>query len=114
MKVEYGNVAEDAVWAGVDTHAATNWLSVVDARGSELFSGEFATDPEGYRKLCDEIRRLGSPVAAGVECTGTYGAGLVRAMAAYGIACCEVITPGRPRRGPGCDKDDAADALRAC
>lgn len=113
MKVEYGNVAEDAVWAGVDTHAATNWLSVVNARGSELFSGEFATDPEGYRKLCDEIRRLGSPVDAGVECAGTYGAGLVRAMAAYGITYYEVITPGRPRRGPGCDKDDAADALRA-
>ena len=113
MKVGYGSVAEDAVWAGVDTHAAANWLSVVDARGSELFSGEFAADPEGYRRLCDEIRRLGSPVAAGVECTGTYGAGLVRAMAAYGITCYEVITPGRPRRGPGCDKDDAADALRA-
>ena len=39
MKVGYGSVAEDAVWAGVDTHAAANWLSVVDARGSELFSG---------------------------------------------------------------------------
>lgn len=52
-------------------------------------------------------------MAAGVECTGTYGAGLVRAMAAYGIACYEVITPGRPRRGPGCDKDDAVGALRA-
>lgn len=108
MKVEYGNVAEDAVWAGVDTHAATNWLSVVDARGSELFSGEFATDPEGYRKLCDEIRRLGSPVAAGVECTGRLWR---RAREGDGrIRHCryEVITPGRPRRGPGCDKDDAA------
>ena len=60
MKVEYGNVAEDAVWAGstrTPQPTGSAWLT----REGRTLLGEFATDPEGYRKLCDEIRRLGSP-----------------------------------------------------
>lgn len=113
MKIEYGDVAEEAVWAGIDTHAATNWLSVVDSRGSELFSGEFATDRDGSEALCGKLGELGSVAAVGVECTGTYGAGIARALADRGMDCYEVVTPGRPLRGRGCGKDDAGDALRA-
>lgn len=113
MRIEYCGVADGAVWAGVDTHAATNWLSVVDARGRELFSGEFSTDAGGSESLCRKLGEFGGVAAVGVECTGTYGAGIARAVAARGIACYEVVTPGRPLRGRGCGKDDAADALRA-
>lgn len=48
-----------------------------------------------------------------MERTGTYGAGVSRALAAHGIDCHEVVGPGRAKRGRGRDKDDAADALRA-
>lgn len=113
MKIEYGDVAEGAVWAGIDTHAATNWLSVIDSKESELFSGEFATDRDGSEALCRKLGEFGSVAAVGVECTGTYGAGIARAIAGRGMACYEVVTPGRPLRGRGCGKDDAGDALRA-
>lgn len=113
MRKEWEDVPEGAVWAGVDTHAGTNWLSVVDRMGRELFSGEFPTGAEGCRALIDRARGEGTLVAAGVECTGTYGAGLARAMAEDGIACYEVVVPTRSRRRHGGGKDDAGDALRA-
>lgn len=113
MRVGWEDVPEDAVWGGVDTHAGTHWLSVVDGRGSELFSGEFPTGADGYRSLIGRARSLGTLVAAGVECTGTFGAGLAREMAAEGVACYEVVVPTRGRRRRGTGKSDAADALRA-
>jgi transposase len=113
MRVEWGDVPEGAVWAGVDTHAGTNWLSVVDRLGTELFSGEFPTGAAGYRALIARAREAGRLVAAGVECTATYGAGLAREMASEGVACYEVVVPTRGRRRRGSGKDDAGDALRA-
>lgn len=113
MRIDQRGAAEGSVWAGVDTHAGTNWLSVVDPAGRELFSGEFATDAAGRAALCDKLEGLGPVAAAGVECTGSYGAGIARDLAARGVACYEVVTPGRPPRGRGCGKDDAGDALRA-
>lgn len=100
MKVRYGDVAENAVWAGVDTHAATHWLSAVGPRGSEPFSGEFAAGPEGYEKPCAKIRGAGRP---GGRRRGAHGH--LRRRRLEG--------PGRAKRGRGRDKDDAADALRA-
>lgn len=111
--MEWEGVPQDAVWAGVDTHAATNWLSVVDRLGRELYSGEFPTGTQGYRALIAAARGTGQLVAAGVECTGTYGAGLARQMAQEGVACFEVIVPTRSRRRHGSGKDDPGDALRA-
>ena len=113
MEVRWDGVPRDAVWAGVDTHADTNWLSVVDRLGAELFSGEFPTGAEGYARLIASARALGTLVAAGVECTGTFGAGLAREMASEGVRCYEVVVPTRSRRRRSAGKDDAADALRA-
>lgn len=113
MRVDWGGAPEGAVWAGVDTHAGTNWLSVVDRLGTELYSGEFPTGGEGYAALIARARATGSLVAAGVECTATYGAGLAREMADEGVACYEVVVPTRSRRRRGSGKDDAGDALRA-
>jgi transposase len=113
MDVSYGNVPEGAVWAGIDTHADTNWLSVVDARGRELRSEQLPATADGCRQAAEIILAMGAPVSVGVECTGSYGAGIARELSARGIRCYEVVTPGRPGRGRGCSKDDAADALRA-
>ena len=55
---------------------------------------------------------LGKPVAAGVEGTGSYGAGLSRFLRAKGLRVVEVNRTSRQhRRRPG--KHDAADAEAA-
>ena len=113
MRVDWAGAPRDAVWAGVDTHAATHWLSVVDRLGRQLYSGEFPTGEQGYRALIAKARETGWLVAAGVECTGTYGAGLARQMAREGVSCYEVVVPTRSRRRRGSGKDDPGDALRA-
>ena len=58
------------------------------------------------------MRSFGEPVRVGVECTGTYGAGLLRYLQQAGVAVLEVAVPDkadRRRRG----KDDAMDAQNA-
>lgn len=109
MDVSYGNVPEGAVWAGIDTHADTNWLSAVDARGRELRSEQLPATADGCRQAAEIILAMGAPVSVGVECTGSYGAGIARELSARGIRCYEVVTPGRPGRGRGCSKDDACE-----
>lgn len=113
MRIEYDGASDGAVWAGIDTHAATNWLSVVDSKGSELFSGQFATGRGRSEALCGKLGEFDHTAAVGVECISIYGAAIALAIAARGMPCYEVVTPGRPLRGRGCDKDDAGDTLRA-
>lgn len=113
MDAGYGDVPEGAVRAGIGTHAGSNWLPAVDARGRELSSEQLPAAAEGCRQAADMIPAAGIPVPAGIECTGSYGAGIAGELAAGGIRRYEAVTPGRPGRGRGCSKDGAADALGA-
>nr|WP_079070336.1 transposase [Streptomyces griseorubiginosus] len=66
----------------------------------------------GYRQLLDWARQCGTVLRAGVECTGSYGAGLARYLAAQQVAVVEVNQPdGSTRRR--CGKTDAVDAEAA-
>jgi transposase len=63
------NTQERDVFAGVDTHADTHHVAVIDALGRQLADREFRTTPQGYRKLLDWIRGFGAVQAAGVKGT---------------------------------------------
>lgn len=100
------------VVGGVDTHKDLHVASVVDARDQILGTQSFATTRQGYRQMVQWMQSLGDVARIGVECTGTYGAGLLRHLQAAGIEVLEVTAADkqdRRRRG----KDDDMDAQNA-
>ena len=104
---------EGKVVAGVDTHADTHWLCVLDGRGRVALSREFDATAEGCAELARAIGGAGGCAAVGVEGTCSYGAQLTDELVACGYRVLEVLRPKRPPRRPGEGKDDARDAERA-
>lgn len=102
----------DVVFVGVDTHADTHHVAVVDQLGRHLGDRQVPADPAGYRCLLDWICTFGTVAGVGVEGTGTYGAQLGRVLTAAGLAVLEVNRPDRAtRRANG--KSDPVDAYAA-
>jgi transposase len=99
--------------AGVDTHKLTHHSAVLDANtGKLLAEKEFPATEAGYRKLMSWMRSHGAVVKAGLEGTGSYGAGLQRYLQAHGVTVIEVARPNRQdRRRQG--KSDPIDAINA-
>lgn len=84
---------EGKVVVGIDTHADTHWLCVLDERYRVALSCEFLSTPDGFEGTC------------------SYGAGLTDALMACGSKVLEVFNKKkdrRRRRGEG--KDDETDA----
>ena len=107
-------IAEETwpVTGGVDTHADVHVAAVVDQAGRVPGTQEFPATTAGYRAALAWMRGHGELAGAGVEGTGSYGAGLARHLAACGVEVVEVIRPNRQaRRLRG--KSDAADAVAA-
>lgn len=99
-------------YGGVDTHGRTHHAAVISAAGNVLSDREFPATPAGYRDMIAWLRRLGNLVKIGVAGTGSYGAGLARALTTEQIAVVEVDRPDRrARRRKG--KSDPLDALAA-
>ncbi|MFB8000504.1 IS110 family transposase [Streptomyces sp. NPDC056002] len=98
---------------GVDTHKSTHHVAAVHADTAKLLGDqEFPATMAGYRKLLKWAHSHGELVKAGVEGTGSYGAGLHRYMSAQGVAVIEVSRPNRQdRRARG--KSDPMDAINA-
>ena len=100
------------VIAGVDTHADTHHAAVIDSAGRKLGDRQFPTTEAGYLALIGFIASFGVLLRVGVEGTGSYGAGLARALRDHGIHVREVIRPNRQiRRMRG--KSDPIDAYAA-
>ena len=100
------------VTGGVDAHSDTHHAAALDARGRLLGDSAFATSAEGYQELLAWLEGFGRVGRVGVESTGSYAAGLVRFLAARGVAVVEVNQPHahtRRRRG----KSDPLDAEAA-
>jgi len=98
---------------GVDTHAATNTLAVLDAgSGHELATATFPTSPPGVRRALAWIgRHTQGATLLVVEGIGSYGAGVTTAAARAGYLVVEPFpTPAGLRRGQG--KSDRLDATR--
>lgn len=106
--------ARGPVFCGVDTHADSHWLYVLDWRGRKVLSRRFPADAAGYEALAGAIAAAGEPACIAMEGTSSYGAGLTRHLASLGMPVREALSPARTqRRRPGQGKCDEADAERA-
>lgn len=100
------------VVAGIDTHADTHHVAVIDITGRELGDAQFPATASGYARLGDFVTNFGKVTRVGVEGTGSYGAGVTRHLQARDIEVVEIIRPHRQlRRMRG--KTDQLDAYAA-
>lgn len=100
------------VIAGIDTHADTHHVAVINEHGKPLADKEFLAVGSGYRKIVEFITSYGTVTAVGVEGTGSYGAELARTLRGEGLTVLEVNRPNRAaRRLKG--KSDPLDAYQA-
>jgi transposase len=97
------------VVGGVDSHADEHHVAVVDLQGRLLDATAFPTTAAGYAQLISWLQSHGEVERVGVESTGAYAAGLVRALRAGGIRVVEVNQPHRHAR-QRLGKSDPIDA----
>src|SRR5690349_5044648 len=97
---------------GVDTHLDVHVAALLDERGALLGVESFDTTPDGYASLVGWAQTFGQVTLAGVEGTGSYGAGLTRHLHGEGITVVEVDRPNRQRRRRR-GKSDPQDAITA-
>jgi transposase len=67
------------------THADAHVAAALDPVGGLLGVQEFPATAAGYARLLGWLGSFGTVCLAGIEGTGSYGAGLARHMAAAGI-----------------------------
>jgi transposase len=93
-------MVEDArvITGGVDTHAGMHVAAALDSIGGLLGVQEFPATAAGYASLLSWLRGFGTLAVAGVEGTGSCGAGLARHLAAAGVRVVEVDRPDRQDR----------------
>jgi len=105
-------ITEIAVFAGIDTHADTHHLALVDAHGRPLGDLRVAATGADYQQVVAFLASWPRVVAVGVECTGSYGAGVPRTLISAGYTVLEV---NRPNRFDRCarGKTDVFDAYSA-
>jgi len=106
---------QNEVILGVDTHLDTHVAAVISHGGRLLGTLAVPTNAAGYLKLLAWAQSLGTLQKAGVEGTGTYGAGLARVLRDHAIEVLEVNRPDRVKRrlqGKS-DPTDAESAARA-
>jgi len=104
-----------AITGGVDTHADVPVAAALDPVGGLLGVGEFSAAQAGYARLLAWLGEFGTVCLAGIEGTGSYGAGLARHVTAAGVRVVEVDRSGRQdrRRRGRSDPLDAVSAARA-
>jgi transposase len=101
-----------AVIVGVDTHEREHVAALLDELGRLLETRSFPANARGYRQLLSWACGHGRLIRAGVEGTGSFGAGLARFLAVEDIQVIEVTRPSRrSRRHLG--KSDTVDAEAA-
>jgi transposase len=97
---------------GVDTHKDFHVAAAKDALGRELGHARFDANAAGYERLTQWARAHGEVAAFAIEGAGSYGAGLVRYLAAHGELVAEVARPSRQHRARR-GKSDPSDAQAA-
>jgi transposase len=66
---------------GVDTHEREHVAALIDELGRLLATGSFPANAGGFKQLLTWAREHGPVSRAGVEGTGSFGAGLARFLA---------------------------------
>lgn len=107
--------AQAEVILGVDTHLDVHVGVAIDSVGRVLGTLMIATNSVGYEQLLRWVQGFGRLCRAGVEGTGSYGAGLTRFLEAQGVQVIEINRPDRSRRRSRgkSDPTDAESAARA-
>jgi transposase len=103
------------ITGGVDTHAGMHVAAALGPVGGLLGVREFPATAAGYADLLSWLSGFGDLALAGVEGTGSYGAGLARYLAAARVRVVEVDRADRQdrhRQGKS-DPLDAVSAARA-
>ena len=102
-----------SVYLGVDTHLEAHVVAALDEAGRRQVVLAIPNNEAGYAELLGWAQGFGALAAAGVEGTGSYGAGLSRFLRSRGARVMEVNRTSRQhrRRRPG--KHDAGDAQAA-
>lgn len=88
----------DEVTLGVDTHLNLHVGALISNSGKLLGTRSVTTDAAGYLELITWACSFGTLYRAGVEGTGTYGAGLTRALREQEVEVLEVNCPDRATR----------------
>lgn len=107
--------SQEEVILGVDTHLDIHVGVVIDAVGRVKGTLSIETNLKGYEELLNWVRSFGRLGRAGIEGTGSYGAGLTRFLERSGVEILEINRPNRSRRrnrGKS-DPTDAESAARA-
>jgi transposase len=93
-------IVEDrpAITGGVDTHSEVHVAAALDPVGWLPGTREFPATAAGYASLLGWLGKFGDVALAGVEGTGSYGAGLARYLAARGVRVVEADRAGRQDR----------------
>jgi transposase len=107
-------IVEDrrAITGGVGAHADVHVAAALDRLGGLLGVREFPATAAGYAVLLGWLGGFGTVALAGIEGTGSYGAGLARHVTAAGIRVVEAVRSDRQdRRRQG--KSDLLDAVSA-
>ena len=109
------DITPDAVVIGVDTHKEVHVAVAINGLGVRLATASFPVTSEGYRQVAAWAAEHGVVHAFGIEGTGSYGAGLTRALTAMGLRVIEVGRVNRQlrRRHGKTDTVDAESAARA-
>ena len=99
----------------MDTHAGMHVAAALDPLGGLPGVREFPAAAAGYAALLSWLTGFGDLALAGVEGTGSYGAGLARSLAAARVRVVEVDRADRQdrRRAGTSDPLDAVSAARA-
>jgi transposase len=107
--------AEVSVTLGVDTHKDAHVAVALDGIGRHRGALSVPATITGYRRLLGWARGFGLVEKAGVDGTGSFGAGLARFLRAEGVEVFEVIRPKRrdQYRAGKSDPIDAEVAARA-
>ena len=100
---------------GVDTHLDKHVAVLVNHIGQVIDTKEIAVSTLGYATLLKWCSSFGSLTQAGIEGTGTYGAGLCKYLQEHNVEVYEVNRPNRAKRrlrGKS-DPTDAESAARS-
>jgi len=109
------DITPDAAVIGIDTHKDVHVAIAINGLGARLATESFPVTSEGYRRVVKWAAGHGNVHAFGIEGTGSYGAGLARALAAKGLRVIEVGRVNRQlrRRHGTTDTVEAESAARA-
>lgn len=84
-----------AITLGIDTHKDTHVAVALDGLGRSQATVSVPANPAGYEKLVHLANGFGPLEHAGVEGTGSFGAGLARFLKGRQIKVSEVLRPKR-------------------